>query len=227
MSDVALTRGVHHSGVYANFAHGHSAANITSGTLSTARFDAYADLGASGRLDNNTTGDLLTRTQLDARYEPKVEGSFRIQIPVSKFALYHPQQEDDTWYSTTAAGAIVGGFGTLDVDLIASVEVPHSATFDSFECYLYDNTAGADIAEFDATLRALGNGYQYSVIGTISDVTTSGANNALLTRFASEPPGAALDRDLSYSVIVKMRTTGLPPNYTFLSLRGCRINYTR
>ena len=38
---------------YAPVSHTHAAGDITSGTLDVARFDAYADLGASNRLDNN------------------------------------------------------------------------------------------------------------------------------------------------------------------------------
>ena len=45
-----------------------SADNITSGTLNVARYDAYDDLSSSGRLDNNSTTDLLTRSQADSRY---------------------------------------------------------------------------------------------------------------------------------------------------------------
>jgi len=45
-----------------------SATNLNSGTLSTDRFSAYSDLSAEGRLDNNASTDLLTRSQADGRY---------------------------------------------------------------------------------------------------------------------------------------------------------------
>lgn len=48
--------------------HSHSATAITSGTLSTARYSCYSDLGAENRLDNNHADDLLTRSQADGRY---------------------------------------------------------------------------------------------------------------------------------------------------------------
>ncbi|HYN86995.1 MAG TPA: tail fiber domain-containing protein, partial [Ardenticatenaceae bacterium] len=48
--------------------HQHDATAIGTGTLDTARFSAYADLQAEGRLDNDDTGDLLTRQQGDGRY---------------------------------------------------------------------------------------------------------------------------------------------------------------
>jgi len=53
---------------YATSSHNHNAANITSGTLSTAYFSAYSDLGSEGYLNNNASNDLLTRGQLDSRY---------------------------------------------------------------------------------------------------------------------------------------------------------------
>ncbi|HDD25398.1 MAG TPA: hypothetical protein ENF52_08175, partial [Chloroflexi bacterium] len=57
-----------HDGVYAPVNHIHSAGDITSGTLDNARFSAYSDLSAEGFLDNNAGGDLLTRSQADARF---------------------------------------------------------------------------------------------------------------------------------------------------------------
>ncbi len=45
-----------------------NAGNINGGTLSTSRFSAYSDLSAEGRLDNNSSTDLLTRSQADGRY---------------------------------------------------------------------------------------------------------------------------------------------------------------
>jgi len=48
--------------------HDHSAADVTSGTLSNDRFSAYGDLSAEGYLNNNASGDLLTRSQADGRY---------------------------------------------------------------------------------------------------------------------------------------------------------------
>jgi hypothetical protein len=48
--------------------HVHSAADITSGLLSTDRFDAYADLVAGGRIDGDVGSDLVTRSLGDARY---------------------------------------------------------------------------------------------------------------------------------------------------------------
>jgi len=48
--------------------HVHSAADVTSGTLSNDRFSAYGDLSAEGYLNNDADGDLLTRSQADGRY---------------------------------------------------------------------------------------------------------------------------------------------------------------
>jgi len=45
-----------------------SASGLTSGTLSTSRYSAYSDLSTEGHLDNDSSDDLLTRSQLDARY---------------------------------------------------------------------------------------------------------------------------------------------------------------
>jgi hypothetical protein len=62
------------SGIDADFLDGQhgsyyqNAGNINTGTLNNARFSAYSDLSAEGRLDNNSTADLLTRSQADDRY---------------------------------------------------------------------------------------------------------------------------------------------------------------
>ena len=53
---------------YSLSGHTHSAASITSGTLSTARYSAYADVSSEGKLDNNADSDLLTRVQADTRF---------------------------------------------------------------------------------------------------------------------------------------------------------------
>lgn len=45
-----------------------NADNINAGTLHTDHYDAYADLGAEARLDNDADDDLVTRLQADSRY---------------------------------------------------------------------------------------------------------------------------------------------------------------
>jgi len=62
-----LTR-VQSDGRYAGLSHGHSAVDITGGTLSTDRYTAYDDLSTENFLDNNADSDLLTRVQSDVRY---------------------------------------------------------------------------------------------------------------------------------------------------------------
>ncbi|MDP8269405.1 MAG: hypothetical protein P9L97_11825 [Candidatus Tenebribacter davisii] len=57
-----------HDSSYAPISHAHSGSDITSGTIGNGFFSAYSDLGTEGRLDNNATTDLLTRTQSDGRY---------------------------------------------------------------------------------------------------------------------------------------------------------------
>jgi hypothetical protein len=63
-----------HAGVYPPVSHTHSAADITSGSLSTNRYDAYVDLSQDGSLDNNADTDLLIRSQLDGRYSDSAHG---------------------------------------------------------------------------------------------------------------------------------------------------------
>ena len=48
------------------------ASNLISGTLSTDRYSAYADLETGGRLDNNNGNDLLTRSQADSRFNEPI-----------------------------------------------------------------------------------------------------------------------------------------------------------
>ena len=51
--------------------HTHSAADLQSGELDPARFDAYADLMSSDRLKGDDANDLLTLAAADGRYLPK------------------------------------------------------------------------------------------------------------------------------------------------------------
>ncbi|MGA1841962.1 MAG: hypothetical protein ACMUIU_15190 [bacterium] len=57
-----------HASAFASSTHNHSATQITSGILSNTLFSAYSDLSAEGYLNNNSSSDLLTRSQLDARF---------------------------------------------------------------------------------------------------------------------------------------------------------------
>ena len=45
-----------------------NASNINAGTVNNARFSGYSDLSAEGYLNNNSSSDLLTRSQADGRY---------------------------------------------------------------------------------------------------------------------------------------------------------------
>ena len=53
--------------------HSHSGADIISGTVDYDRFSAYGDLTSEDYLDNNASGDLLTRAQADGRYVQELE----------------------------------------------------------------------------------------------------------------------------------------------------------
>ena len=57
-----------HEGMYSLIDHKHDASDINSGTLDNTRYSAYSDLQSEGRLDNNSSADLLTRSQSDSRY---------------------------------------------------------------------------------------------------------------------------------------------------------------
>ena len=62
-------------GRYAGKAHGHDAGEIQSGTLSDARFSAYADLAAEGRLGNSGPADIMLQGQSDMRFVNTGEGN--------------------------------------------------------------------------------------------------------------------------------------------------------
>jgi hypothetical protein len=57
-----------HASAFASSTHNHSATQITSGIFSNSRFSAYSDLSSEGYLNNNSSTDLLTRSQADARF---------------------------------------------------------------------------------------------------------------------------------------------------------------
>ncbi len=49
-----------------------NAGNMNDGTLSTDRYSAYTDLNAEGRLNNDVSSDILTRSQADLRYHKEI-----------------------------------------------------------------------------------------------------------------------------------------------------------
>ena len=90
-----------------------NASNINGGTLSTARYDAYADLAS--RLDNNNDADLLTRNQADARFVNETA----LKSTVDGF--------NDNWIDSSDIGADAIGASELDEDVITSDHVNTSS----------------------------------------------------------------------------------------------------
>lgn len=110
----------------ANSIHNHSASNITSGTLSTFRYDAYGDLSAAGRLDGNASTDVLTRSVGDGRYGirysriiadcngslPTVTSAFqKVRDLGSFFKFYSGADVEVTFHGRTYVNAILNGLG--------------------------------------------------------------------------------------------------------------------
>lgn len=90
-------------------AHNHSAANITSGTLSTARYDAYADLGAAGRLDNNASADLVTRIQGDGRWSSSTHGHSIVGVVVQSADISPGGFRTATAFCPSSNPRVIGG----------------------------------------------------------------------------------------------------------------------
>jgi hypothetical protein len=74
-ADTDLLLRLQADGRYAASGAGTDAGDITEGTLSTSRYDAYDDLSVAGYLNNDADTDLLLRSQADARYAPSGAGT--------------------------------------------------------------------------------------------------------------------------------------------------------
>ena len=139
----------HHSGEFAWASHSHDAGDIQSGTLDGAYFSAYDDLNWEGRLDNDAGGDLLTRTQADARYVNEVDKAPDADLLDGLDSTAFLSSQADTILYVPAVGLRVDVPGTAE--LYASAAGPVGITVQA-------NTAGTVRVTLPITVPAMQSG---------------------------------------------------------------------
>jgi hypothetical protein len=139
-SDVALSTHTHDSD-YAPLSHSHSAADITTGTLSTNRYDAYNDLSVSSRLDGGQSTDVLLRSVGDSRYATSGHGHSLTCTTVST---------SDTWtgpggktlYAQCGGGYTVTGGGCFLPNQLDNIYLTRPSSSERWQCTAYTTGSG-------------------------------------------------------------------------------------
>ncbi|MDJ0653599.1 MAG: hypothetical protein QNJ40_05585 [Xanthomonadales bacterium] len=219
-----------------------NAGALTEGTLGTGRFDAYADLLASDRLDNRGPRDILTREQADGRFlrsnltDLSVPGS----VTAASFTLESPR----TFKRNVSPISFInngldwrlssdGAYRYCDArrdfpgiqSSVAALQLPAGSVVQRFSCYFRDNDSDHNIQPLTATLVTRG------VTGTdvkpLASVTTSstGASDNVRTATTTEISRANIISDAMYWVQLDFGTTIC--GRIRLQFRGCSVEYTR
>jgi hypothetical protein len=143
------------SGAFSLADHTHSTADIASGTLSNSRFSAYSDLSAEAYLNNDASGDLLTRSQADGRYVNEGQSNSITSAMIVDGATLAEIKDDDGAGSGLDAdlldGVDAGALRFITLDPYAA-HVAGSATLD----YGYGPYAGIDLPDSGTGSFALG-----------------------------------------------------------------------
>jgi hypothetical protein len=216
---------------FSPLSHLHSAAAITSGTLSTNVFSAYSDLGVEGRI-GSTIGTVAEGNHVhDDRYVnvggdtmsgdltlPRViYSSPRLHVTSLSSEAFFPTSNVD-YYNGGGQGGASKPAGTSGV-LAASVQLPDGATVTKFRVYYYDNSPNEDLdVSLDCQMMMVG---AYS---TLASVTTSGASNAYAYLETTSISTPIIDNvNNGYLVWVWPTTTWNDFN---LRIKGVSIYYT-
>lgn len=210
------------------------ASQLVTGTLSTDRYSAAADLAVEGYLDGNAATDLMSRAQGDARWLSLTGGtvagaltaSSTVSAPAFAFTSARASVLSLPGFALSGTGWIfhvgfgevypqtagAGTFGAIPVNL------PQGATVTALSCVVSDNDALNHITvdlrritnSTDVQMALIATPFADSVTGwqTISDTTVI---YPVIDNTGS-----------SYYLEVYARfTTG-----TFVALRRCWVNYT-
>ncbi len=189
-----------------------NAAVLDQGILDTDRYDAYDDLLASNRLDNNDGNDLLQRWQLDQHFQGR---SGALTVPGNAF----DRQGTFCIADRNPYGIyFVAGTG-VNCKAIAAISLPDGVSVNSLSCHVYDNDSspGALINVSFCDMLLSGTGTACSP----SSDSIDSPNDQLLTRVLGD-------------IIVDNSTTGyyleagfgtVAPVGSNVSLTGCIVRY--
>ncbi len=204
--DADLVDGLHAS-TFASVVHTHSAADLTSGTLSTGRYSAIADLSAEGYLAN-AAGDLaqnngalqasLNSDLLDGYHATDFVSkagdtmSGALTVPRVLYTAPHPQYfviggegfvpgSNVDYFNTYGSGGayIVSGSGAL----VAPVHLPQGAVVTEFRVFFYDGSA----SNMSVYLYAQGMDSSYSTMAEVSSAGISGYGDNVDTGINGNP----------------------------------------
>ena len=215
-------------------AHVHDASDIASGTLSTDRYDAYADLELAGRLDDNQSDDLLTRLQLDSRYVSSTGGAVNGTLTANSFAY---SSRGVTRHFSISALTLISpdlvrhaGFGEAYVATAAPdnvwseapVHLPDGASVQSMTCVYKDNTTDGRMF-FDLKRHAQ---QAEASLASISTTLAFADPNTVTTTSAPATFEVVDNANYAYYLLAYFQTSGVAKNTSNLSLNRCLITYT-
>lgn len=176
---------------YAATGHTHDAGAITSGTLSTDRFSAYADLVADNRVGEASSQVAAGNHLHDSRYYTESESDIRfvkkagdtmssaLTVPLVVYSPARTQvasvigehfvSRDNQPFSN---GGGMGGANQLNTStgcLVAALQLPNGAVVTQFKGFFYDKSS-SDLKIYLIRLSMTGGAYSF-----MAEVTSSGA----------------------------------------------------
>jgi hypothetical protein len=226
-----------------------NASGLTTGTLGTGLYSAYADLTAESYLDDNAPTDLLTQGQAASKYLPLTGGTLTggltapsyaysagqqrsLQIPGPAFVPidlgdgdlnYLRRLHNRLHYSSTAL-APGGRVVTFD----APLNVPQGAVLNSLTCYYRQANGNGTTVGLVAEIFRVSN-TTAAASSLVSVTVNSTTAKTGVTAVAGNPATTqVVDLEANfYTLRATFGVSGAPggsePNQSF---EGCRVGYT-
>jgi hypothetical protein len=221
---------------FAAVSHSHSAADITSGTLSRDRFSAYDDLVAEDKIGSGRSqvaagahdhdDRYYTESESDSRYVNASGDTMSGVLTVPRVAYTTPRTH---YFIVGSEGFVPGsnvdyqntyGNGGAYISsgsgaLVAPVHLPHGAVVTEFKVF-FDDTSSNDMTVYLFRQNMLGGGY--TILADVSSTGISGYGSQTDTTISP----ATID-NTAYSYHVHAYSTAWGSS---LKIKGALITYT-
>lgn len=204
--------------------HQHSTNEIYTGTLSTARFDAYNDLEVSGRINNSSGTDILLRQQADLMYlRTNVTRTGYLFIDAITMNSGTSSDPYHATYDTQGYGGIYPTGSSYSWWGYANVDLPHGATI--MGVYVYAQDDSYDNGTFSCKLyRRPVSGPRHESIAEIEFTSAVNQENLVWAQTTTIAAGKEIVDEGAYTYFIRGSVAGAP-GIADVNLRGCRIRF--
>ncbi len=208
------------------------ATNLSLGTLSTDRYDAYDDLSVSGRLDAIGEDDLLTRAQIEERFVPaSVVGDAytpRDYTHDEKTGYLHVSGAslvpDDKTFTYTKSIGFVAPTLTPTFSGSSSIDLPDRAVIRGVTGHYFDDSTADVETTYTCVVRRRSWGGQLSQIVASQSTTINWAPATAVRLIESERVAEVVVK--SGRVYEVWASVSSPEPSTDLRHYGCTVEYT-